>query len=97
MEEDRNPSLEDLKETLHAYRNLVKSPAWVQLVENVRAQLDEQVGILIRKPLQGMDEVLNEQYSKGKIAGAEEVLDTVPLLMEQIEYEIKQREGDDAE
>ena len=86
--------LDQMKEALHEYRSLAKSPGWDRLVKVIREQMDQQVGMLVRQPLNSMDEVLHEQYVKGRIAGAEEVIDTVEVMLLEVEAKIKELEGE---
>ena len=72
----------------------MRSPAWVALVEVIRAQVEGRLKNM-RNPLRSADGVYEQEFQKGEVLGMETVLSFPDLLMEVAKSDIEQKESKD--
>ena len=71
-------------------RKLLKSEGWARLREYAEAQIQTRRDDIELKPLEAMDQVLAEQFTKGEIAGIRHFVMMPENVVESLEAELEQ-------
>ena len=74
---------------MDALRTLLASPGWGLLAEVIDQQVATRTDSIILKPLQGTDEALGQEFSKGEIAGLRLLRHLPDALVKMYEEELK--------
>lgn len=82
--------VESLRKELRELGELEKHPAFLLLIKQLQAEIDELQYALVMKPIQTLDESLAQEYKKGCIAGRFALQSYVAQRKEELEYEINQ-------
>lgn len=88
---------EKLREAQRELSNLANSPGWAKLREGALSQIEGRIESLILSSLKGMDEVLEQEYRKGEIAGLKLFLELPAILLGNLEAELKVAPNDRSE
>ena len=84
------------EEVIRELRKLIKSPGWVQLLKIADAQIETRRRAIILSPLKAMDEVLEQEYAKGEIAGIMLFLSLPETWMQSLMMNADKLEKEDA-
>lgn len=88
MEEERDPELRELQEELSKLNSLVKHPGYVDLLKIADQQIDARTQAVFLNPLKAMDEVLEQEFKKGEIAGIKLFREIVGIEIGRLEEDI---------
>lgn len=87
---DYTEAAESKRGLLRALEELEKNAAYKKLTEDLQAIIDHAQNAIIMKPVRSQDEVLAQEFEKGKIVGILAFGASVQQLRETLEFELQQ-------
>lgn len=85
---DQEEKLAELVEDKKIWQGLLSHPGWDKLVAVLQDQADQLQFQVVHQPLESMDQVLKQEWQKGKLCGLLLVSEVVQGNLDDIQQEI---------
>lgn len=95
IDEQRQKDLVTLIEEKKVFQQLLEHPGWCKLVGIIQDQVDNLQTQALFRPLKSMDEVLEQEFTKGRIEGRLSLTGTIETLLEEYDASIDQLRGEE--
>lgn len=82
--------LRELQEEQSDFKSLLEHRGFARFMQVFREQLKHRIDKVTLSPLQNINEVLEQEFCKGEIAGITLVVDLIPARLELIKGEIEE-------
>lgn len=93
MQDEKRKEMEEVRKTLQEFQELLKTPAWGQLVEFAQGQIENR-RFRRDEPGRGLDHLVEKEFLNGEIAGIELFTKMPELIIEDFEQTLEELKGE---